>query len=167
MLRIFVSMKPKRKAKEQKAKPKSRRKEHPDRRLAGILFSQANMTQKEIAIDLNINEKTIGKWKDEDNWETVRLVQNNSPLTLVKTFYELSQEITDTIRAEKRVINAKEADALNKLGSAIQKFSNRLDASTLMAALVEFGNFVKPTDLDFVKKMLPYAREFVKRKLQR
>ena len=152
-------------SKERKAK--STRKEHPDRKLAGILYSINGMSQKEIAGELDLNEKTVGKWKDEDGWDALRQVQNLSPITLIKNAYEQSEAIYAFAKKEGRLINSKEADTLNKMASTVEKLSNRLDASTLMAAIMELGNFTRPIDHAFTLTLARYGKEFVRTKLQK
>lgn len=149
----------------QKETTKRSYKRNPKRDLAELLFVEAGMLQKEIAQELDIGEHTIGRWKDEDNWDLKKQVKTLSPENLIKQFYEQSELIVNSAKANGRPLNSKECDALNKLASSIQKIDKRTDPSILMNVLVQFNNYLKTQDLDMAKSMLPYQKQFILQKL--
>jgi DNA-binding XRE family transcriptional regulator len=65
---------------------------------AKILFVNENISQKEIALRLNVTEKTIGKWAKDDNWDSLKvsmLVTKDNQLTsLYKQLETINHEIT-------------------------------------------------------------------------
>lgn len=140
-------------------------KRNPKRELAALLYVEANLTQKEISQELDIGEHTIGRWKEEDLWDLEKQVRNLSPANLIAQFYEQTDFILQTARDEKRPLNSKECDALNKLASSIQKIDKRTDPSIIMAVLVQFSNYLKLQDLDLAKALLPYQKQFVLQRL--
>jgi len=140
-------------------------KRNPKRELAALLFVEANLTQKEIAAELEIGEHTIGRWKDEDLWDLEKQVRTLSPANLIKQFYEQTELILQTAKNENRPLNSKECDALNKLATAIQKIDKRTDPSIMMAVLVQFTNYLKLMDLNLAKSLLPFQKQFILQKL--
>jgi hypothetical protein len=149
----------------QKETNKRSYKRNPKRELAELLYVEAGMLQKEIALELDIGEHTIGRWKDEDNWDLKKQVKTLSPENLIKQFYEQSELIVNSAKNENRPLNSKECDALNKLASSIQKIDKRTDPSIIMNVLVQFNNYLKTMDLELAKAILPYQKQFILQKL--
>ena len=134
---------------------------NPQEQLAEILFIDADYTFKQISQELNVSEKTVGKWADKGEWETQKKVRNLSPDKLIASYYEESDLIRQKAREEQRPLSAKECDALNKLASAIEKLDKKVSPSINMAVFIRFNNYLKVIDNDLVKKLIPFQKDYI------
>lgn len=96
------------------------------KQLAERLFVQTDLSQKEIAADLDVSEKTIGKWKEEGKWAQLKAAATTGTSQLITALLEENQGIVDDARQEKRRINSKEADIINKNASTIEKLEKKV-----------------------------------------
>ena len=68
-----------------------------ERELAKILYTQQRMSQKDIAAKVGVTEKTITKWKENENWDKLKeslLITKDSQIRMLYTQLEnKNQEI--------------------------------------------------------------------------
>lgn len=135
------------------------------RQLAEMLYVEAGMPQKEIASELSVSERTIGTWKDDDNWDLKKQINNLSPENLIKALYEQSELILSGAKKAERAITSKEADALAKLSASISNIDRRTNPSIMMSVLVAFNNYLKTHDLELAKRMITHQKSFILKQL--
>jgi len=122
-------------------------KAHPKKELARMMYVEHGIDAKAISEMLDISENTISKWVNSyENWKQQRQVRMLSPDKLISHFYEQSEEIIKQSKDEKRPINSGEADALNKLASAIQKLDKKIDPSISMSVFRNYNNYLMQID---------------------
>lgn len=68
---------------------------HREREVAKKYFVEFFKTQKEIAEDLGISEKTVGKWAMDDNWRALRDARINSTQNQSANLKSLISELTE------------------------------------------------------------------------
>lgn len=66
-----------------------------ERQVAKKYFVEFHKTQKEIAEDLGVTEKTVGKWVSEGNWKAERDARINSSQNQAANLKSLISELTD------------------------------------------------------------------------
>lgn len=66
-----------------------------EKKLAYTLYVDQCKTAKEIAVMLNVSEKTIGKWVEAGNWKEIRNSKQSSSDTLLKKYNELLESLLD------------------------------------------------------------------------
>ena len=70
-----------------------------ERDFAKILFVNENISQKEIALRLNVTEKTIGKWVKEGDWDSLKIsmlvTKDNQLTSLYKQLENINREIME------------------------------------------------------------------------
>lgn len=67
---------------------------------AAKLYTENFMTLKSIAKQLNVNERTLRRWKAADNWENKRLEYIKSKTTFHEDLYNFGRTLLETIRAD-------------------------------------------------------------------
>lgn len=94
-------------------------------------------TQKNIAELLQVTEKTVAKWKDDDNWETKAKLHNIRPS-------EIKQMLLEYLLAIKNGENPPyKADDLSKIAAAFDRLNDkRKKAVYTMESFDNFSAFV-------------------------
>lgn len=126
--------------------------------IAEELFFQTDKSQKEIANTVKVTEKTIGKWKDEGNWEVLRqartVTSNNIINELYQRAYELSQK--DDV----------DADKLSKISTTIERLSNKkTTVSQIINVFKGFTTFAFGEDPEVAKEINGLMRKYVDTKV--
>lgn len=154
------------------------RKRHEKRDLAKILFVVNGMSAVEVARTLDIQPKTIGEWRREDNWDEERTMRNVSPVQLIKRFNEEINGILDaiTLRSQTKPtkgdatatgrMTAAEADMIAKLTKGIKNLRNSIDPQTVMEVLHGFTSYLSIAELDLAQKITGHCMLYVQSKLK-
>lgn len=135
--------------------------------LARYLYTEANMSQVEIADFVGTSATQISRWKTKDkkqnhDWDALRKAHNLSSGQLIANAYEISQDIYEEAKSEKRSITSKEADVLVKLSTTIKNLERELNVQTATLVLQKFNDFlIQQNKLDLVKQFVEPQREFV------
>lgn len=64
------------------------------------LYTEKFMTLESIAKQLNVNERTLRRWKSADNWENKRLEYIKSKTTFHEDLYNFGRTLLETIKAD-------------------------------------------------------------------
>ncbi len=67
---------------------------------AAKLYTENFMTLESIAKQLNVNERTLRRWKSADNWENKRLEYIKSKTTFHEDLYNFGRTLFETIKAD-------------------------------------------------------------------
>ena len=67
---------------------------------AAKLYTEKFMTLESIAKQLNVNERTLRRWKSVDNWENKRFEYIKSKTTFHEDLYNFGRTLLDTIKAD-------------------------------------------------------------------
>jgi uncharacterized protein YjcR len=132
---------------------------------ARSLYLTGQYDQKEIAALVGATEKTISKWKHEEDWEGMKESMLTSRENELKRMYKilanLNEKTLEDIEEGKRV-NPKDGDAVIKYTAAIKN----LELETSIAEKVEVGmafiNFVRPENVELSKEIAQYFDAFLK-----
>ena len=117
---------------------------------AKLLFiKDANITQKEIATKVEVSERSISKWVNEDGWEQLRqsnlLSREEQLRNLNEQWNELNKAIKNKPKGE-RFPDSKEADILSKLSNAIKNLQTEIDLTGALEAGTGFIHYVRKAD---------------------
>lgn len=135
--------------------------EHPKKKQAYKLFVEQGLDAREIHEMLGISENTISKWRGKENWDKQRAIRQLSPDKLISHYYEQSEKIVRKAKEEERALSASEADALNKLASAIQKLDKKVDSSISMSVLRNFNNWLVQINPEAAKTLIEFQTYYV------
>ena len=64
------------------------------------LYTEKFMTLESIAKQLNVNERTLRRWKSADNWENKRIEYLKSKTTFHEDLYNFGRTLLETIKAD-------------------------------------------------------------------
>lgn len=67
---------------------------------AAKLYTEKFMTLESIAKQLNVNERTLRRWKSADNWENKRIEYIKSKTTFHEDLYNFGRTLLETIKAD-------------------------------------------------------------------
>ena len=144
-------------------------KENPKKDKAKSLYLTGQYDQKEIAELVGISEKTIGKWKEEGDWDSFKTSMLTTRENQLRSLYKILQNINDATLEdidEGRKINPKDADAVIKYTAAIKS----LELETSIADKVEVGtafiNLVRKEDNELAKKITGWFDVFLKQSIK-
>lgn len=93
-----------------------------ERKLARNLFVMEGLTAKEVATKVGVNEATIGRWRNDEKWDDLRLAEATSNDSLIA---DLKGEIRNFIVARQNgeLSASKAADGISKLQKVIATLS--------------------------------------------
>lgn len=136
-----------------------------NRQKAKSLYITGQYTQKEIAALIGVTEKSITKWKEQEDWESLKESLLTTRENELRRLYKMLKVINDDIdtRAKDGIpINSKEADAVLKLTAAIRN----LELETSIADKVDVGsafiNLVRKDDVELAKTITNWFDVYLK-----
>lgn len=116
------------------------------RELAKQIYLRDNLSQKEIADMVDVSQKSLSKWIKEERWDTEKSAYTITREQQIQRLYSHISTINDNISARdagKNVPDAKEADTLNKLATAIKKLENEVGISEVIGVSMKICNFLR------------------------
>lgn len=136
------------------------------RELAKQLYLRDNLSQKEIADMVDITPKSLSKWIKDERWDTEKSAYTVTREQQIQRLYGHISAINEAISARdagQNVPNAKEADTLNKLATAIRKLENEIGISEVIAASIKVCNFLRAKgEVDAAKTMAGWFNAYIK-----
>lgn len=134
-----------------------------EREYAKLLFTQMGLSQKEVSEKVGVTEKTIGKWKDEEQWDQLKTVLITTRSNVIKNLQrqmELWQlEIGD------RLAGSKEADILIKLANAISALEKDTGIAEMVDTGMKFIQFLQQNDVELAQNVTNWFDIFIKSKI--
>lgn len=147
-----------------------------EREIARKLFVELNRNQKEIAMDLNVTEKTVGNWVKEGNWKAERTALVNNTQNRAEKFKAVLEDFADeTLMISQKIKDAeaigdfKEAAVLRKTQTSIadqvgkyQKALEKLDkdSKVLLSTKLEVIDHLFQTMQEFDKGLFIKSIDF-------
>lgn len=135
---------------------------------AKLLYTRDNITtQKELAVKVGVNEKTVGKWIEEGNWKKLK---QNIVLTRQEQHAKLMDELErlNTFIAASKLgfADSKTADTRRKLIRDIKDLeAESLGLADAISVQVQFLDFVRKESLEHAQMIADYSDMFIKSKL--
>jgi transposase len=129
------------------------------------LYTEELKEIPEIAVQLNVPEKTVYRWKSEDkekgiDWDREREEIRNTSFSGYKKTLKLAIDMIDKM-AMTGEIKAADADAVQKVVKAVKSLYKDVDSlGNILLAMSEFTDFLAERDQDLLEKLNPYLMEF-------
>lgn len=136
---------------------------------ARTLYMRENLTQAEIAERVGVSRQTIIRWCDAERWDDLKAYGTMSSEQQICNLYRQIMEINDKILGREqgeRYANAKEADAIVKLTTAINKLQTEAGIHEIVNVGAQFIDFVRAIDLDKAKEFASLFSAFIKHRLE-
>ncbi len=137
---------------------------HEQREEAQHLYFQTNMTKSEIADQVGVNRRSIMLWCQEGNWEQLRKSARHMPsLVAEKCYHLIDQYATQMLGPHNGAASftPRQADAINKLASAVKKLKNRMAVNESMELFNFFLTGLRKRDADLADKLLPHIEYYM------
>lgn len=136
---------------------------------AEFLYINGNLSQKEIAEKVEVTEKTIGRWKEENKWEQRKIsIMTTKKEELSRMYLQLRELNTNIEQREEgcRYPNSKEADTINKITSAIRNLETETSVGEIIGVAEKFLNFLRKEDIEKAKEIAIYFDTFIKNEMK-
>src|SRR5690606_40963419 len=115
---------------------------HKEKEVAKKYFIEFCKTQKEIAEDLGLTEKTVGKWVSDGNWKALRDARINSSQNQATNIKSLISDLTDRaieVNEKIKLIEAKGKSATTvEKDELLDRKSTRLNSSHVKSSYAVF-----------------------------
>lgn len=135
------------------------------RNLAKSLFLEGNYTQEEIAEKVGVSRQTVIRWAREDAWQELKASMSITPAQLISQWQQQIAEINRNILARPegtRFATSAEADALNKLATAIKKLQDDVGIGDVISVCMRFLTWLRAVDVDLTKTFGNLMDVFIK-----
>lgn len=137
---------------------------------AKLLYLKSNLNQKEIAATVDVTEKTLSSWvnNEKDNWERLKSSYVITREQELRRIYNQISELNTYIEQRdpgQRFASSKESDTLAKLAVSAKSLEADTSISEIISVFSEFIEFVREIDNDMSKKIIDYQDAFIKHKL--
>ena len=129
------------------------------------LFIEERIEIPEISKRLNVPEKTVYRWKQEDrdagaDWDQDREQVVMTSLSAYKMTLKIAIDQLKAV-ASSGEINVKNADAIVKMIKAAKSLYKDVDnLGNILLAMTEFTEFLAERDPEILMKLQPYLSEF-------
>lgn len=137
-----------------------------ERRLARDFYVKHGKTQKEIAEQLSVTEKTVGSWVSKFGWKAQRDAVQNAPDKAVENLKEVISQLTEErlnltrehhkVSEDKSLTSAKRVERIAEISSAkarladeISKWSKALEAAR-KEDIVSLSTYIKVMESVFM-----------------
>lgn len=114
--------------------------------LARLLYIKENFTQKEIAARVEVTEKTIGRWIQEEKWEDLKINFIISKEQELRRLLIQIRNLNDAIENRevgKRYATAPEADTLTKLAAASRNLMTETNVGQVIDVFIDFNDWLR------------------------
>lgn len=135
---------------------------------AKLLFIKEKLTQKEIAIRIDISQNTISKWANEGNWEaaqkSILLTREEQLRQMMNELDELNKEIANS--PLKRA-NKEQTWVRSQLTGDIKKLESKVSSYDAFNVARGIGEYYRPIDLDIAKQITELFDPYIKTLLRK
>ena len=145
---------------------------------ARMLFFQANLSQKQIAEYVGVNQRTLFDWIKQGDWKRARAAATAAPAMLADSYYNQLARMSEFIeqREERPFATKEESDIIRKLTMSVKQLGGSVSASfsELVQFCMLFSNFlqkrapaisVQVVDVmdDFINSHMPGKQSYLKK----
>jgi transposase-like protein len=137
------------------------------KQLARYLYLVQGKTQREIALEVGVSERTIYTWIHQYAWHKLKLAAYQAPATISDNLSSELVEMQSAIAARepgKRYPTPQEADVIRKLILSIEAMKKTTSLSQNMQMMESFRDYVRPLNSQFSIQLAHYADRFLNTK---
>jgi hypothetical protein len=133
-----------------------------ERELAKRLFLDDKLTFKEVAIKVGVTEKTISNWAKADKWQEInRSLLVTKDVQIASLYDQLEWLNQDIKRREIKVATSKEADAISKITSAINRLETETSTGDAIEVMRKFMTYLSVNNRVLLKELEPSANAYI------
>jgi DNA-binding transcriptional regulator LsrR (DeoR family) len=135
---------------------------------AEMLFLEGH-SQKAIAAKVGVTEKTIGRWKDDGDWENRVKFENNTRKRILTDIYAYMNSLREQINKREEGMRhplPAEADTLMKLTASINRMEEETTLHDVSIIGKELTLFVQQQSPDEARIVATWYDRYVKYKIK-
>lgn len=126
--------------------------------IAQDLFLETDKTQKEIAQIAHVTEKTLTKWKNEGEWETLKNASTVTARKIIDNLYKRAYTLSEDPKSK--------PDDIIKIANSIEKLSNRkVTVSQIINVFKDFISYAFNQNADLAKEINLLQKKYVDYKI--
>ncbi|MDK7376136.1 hypothetical protein QP519_11390 [Weeksella virosa] len=133
------------------------------REFAKILYTQHGLNLTQIADKTSVTTKTIGKWRDEENWDSLRSALTTTRSSIINNLQrqmELWQlEIGDNLAS------SKETDILIKLANSIKALEVETGVGEVIDTQIKFIEFLQLHQPELAQQITHWSDLFIQTRM--
>ena len=132
------------------------------------LFTRDELTQKDIALTVGISEKTMSKWVNDENWDTLRktlLTSNDQQLRFLYECLDLLNQENKEALSDDDPGTKPNLDGVSKLTKSIKNLQKDLGVEDMIEAFMQLVRFVRQVNVEDSKIINRYADLLVQSKM--
>ena len=137
--------------------------------LAQTLFLRDDLSFKAIAANIGVNEKTIGRWAKEGNWEIVKKARTTSKQDRLKELYDqmawINERNKKAIEDDDPTTNPN-YDDVAKVSKAIERLEKDAGVGDMIKTIIATINFVEKEDIEEAKIVSKWGYIFIQDKMK-
>lgn len=137
------------------------------REYAWLLYKEDTLTQKAIATRVGVTEKTIGQWKEEENWDAKRRSLYNTREDILVDLYVILENTKNAVKEKGGIANSKDGDAILKLSQSIKNLETETSVGQIFEVCKGLIQHVQKLDFEKAKEIIDYVDSFMKEKLKK
>lgn len=124
------------------------------------MYCEEGLLVPEISKRLNVPEKTIYRWKEEEAWDRDREAMKMTSFSAYKQTLKIAIDKLTSIALSGQ-IDVKEADALTKIIKSAKSLYKDVDVlGNVLLGMSEFSDFLQDRSPETLEKLLPWITEF-------
>lgn len=135
---------------------------------ARTLYLRENLTQAEIAERVGVSRQTVIRWVGAEKWDELKASISMTAEEQIRNLQRQVIEINNSIlnrESGNRYANAKEADMIVKLTTAINKLQTEAGIHEIVGVGAAFVDFMRPIDLEKAQEFTRLFDAFIKAKM--
>lgn len=135
---------------------------------ARTLYLRENLTQAEIAERVGVSRQTVIRWVGAEKWDELKASISMTAEEQIRNLQRQVVEINNSIlnrESGNRYANAKEADTIVKLTTAINKLQTEAGIHEIVGVGAAFVDFMRPIDLEKAQEFTRLFDAFIKAKM--
>jgi len=138
------------------------------REIAQALFVHSRMTQKDIAIKLEVSEQTVSRWAKADHWDEMKTNMMSGKQEMMRRLMLEFKKLQDTIEASPSgVATPAQADVRRKLMADIRDLESKYPVSQVVQVAMDFCDFLKPIDFQLATRVSEYFNAFIDEQIEK
>lgn len=131
-----------------------------------FLDTETKLTNKEIAERVGVRPNTVGRWIEEEGWETLRKSLMVTRQKMIADLYDQLEWLNTDIKSrEIKVADKNEANTIAVITSSIKRLETETSIAEIYEVATGFLDYIKPQDFELYKKLVPLFDVFINSKL--
>src|ERR1700733_3350539 len=133
--------------------------------LAQIMYLTGKYTQKAIASEVDVAEKTLSKWVNEGKWDNLKtdlVASNTEMLGQLQKLLQKKIEEGEIALADDDPNTNPDEDGIIKLAKSIHYLQTKTNTGQMYETGMEFLSWLQKVNVELAKQVAPLFLKFIK-----